>query len=811
MHLKSPSECHKFVVSIALFVSVLTLSGCGGSQSSTKLLKTLTSIAVTPKNITVSVGANQQFAASGTFSDGSAADITSSVTWSSSDMKLASVNNSGLVSALDLGRPQITASSGSISGSTPLIIVSAATPTVARFAYVTGQDFDPPNFNGTVSTYTVNPATGQLRQSSYIIAGSVPGPVTVEPRNKFAYVPNGSDAIPSGENTISVFSIDPVNGGLAAVVGSPFPTGETFLSRLVVEPRGKFLYTASVLGDVLAFRIDQSTGALTAVAAPTATGADLNLIAVDPSGAFVYATSAAGNLYGFKIDPATGALMPVPGSPFLGGGTDITVDPSGHFLYVVEGDLVEAFAIDSATGALKTLPSGFNNTLGSSTAGITMDPAGKFLYVARDFSSTDFTSYISVFPIDLDGGVTQQSSRFPTSETVPGSIKFDPTGKFLYVTEAGSYVEVFSATASGALSSVGIVRTRFSTRNEFTLNVGPNAVSYMPRFAYVADAASNDVTAYTINASTGALTSAGAVAAANPGSVAVDPFERFAYVARQGDNSVGTYSINATTGGLTATGIVAAGSNPASVAVDPSGRFVYAANIVSNDASMYTIDANTRTLTSVGTIAAGTAPVALAIDPTGQFALVANQCSSDVSVYSIDVNTGVLTSDGPLDPTTNPTLTNPDPTGRTSIAFDPSGRFVYVGAQSGSVLMYISSPVTPFFVFTGIIGAGTSPIVVAADPAGPFGYAGETNSNTIHIFSINPASGILNPAGTIATGQSPVSLAVESSGKFAYAANKTSNNISIYAVDASTGALTSTGTVVAGNQPVCIVTSATIQ
>jgi 6-phosphogluconolactonase (cycloisomerase 2 family) len=808
---KNRSLWNKFVVSIALCGCVLALSGCGGSQSSTKPLPLLTSIAVTPANTTISVGKNQQFAASGTFSDGSTADITPSVIWSSSDMKLASVNSSGLVSAVDLGRPQITASSGSLSGSTPLIIVMAATPAVARFAYVTGQDYDPPNFNGTISTYTVNPGTGQLRQSNYTIAGPVPGPVTVEPRNKFAYVPNGSFAIPSGINMISVFSIDPANGGLATLPGSPFPTSEMFLTRLVVEPRGKFLYTGSSSGDVLAFTIDQSTGALTAAVTPTATGTSLELIATDPSGAFLYVASFDRHLYGFKIDPATGVLTPVPGSPFLGGGTDITVDPSGHFLYAVDGDIVYAFAIDSATGALKTLPSSFNTTSDTSSAGITMDTGGKFLYVTHDYSISDPNNYISVFSIDSDGGVTQQASHFPTSEVEPASIKFDPTGKFLYVSEAGSVVEVFSVASSGALSSAGLVRTRSSVKNEITLGVGSTAVSYLPTFAYVADAGSNDVTAYSINAASGTLTSAGTVIAANPSSVAVDPLQRSTYVTRLGDNSVGTYSLNATTGGLTATGTVAAGSSPSSVAVDPSGRFVYAANSVSNDVSMYMIDANTGKLTSIGTLAAGTTPVALAIDPTGQFVLVANQGSSDVSVYSIDVNTGVLTSNGPLDPTTNPTLPNPDPSGRTSIAFDPSGRLVYVGAQSGSVLTYISSVMTPFFVFAGITNAGTSPIILAADPSGPFGYAGETNSNTIHIFSINSTSGALNPAGTIATGQAPVSLAVESSGKFAYAANKTSNNISIYSVDASTGILTSAGTVPAGNQPVCIVTTATIQ
>jgi 6-phosphogluconolactonase (cycloisomerase 2 family) len=677
------SKCLSLVFLLAVEVSALVLGGCGGSQSPPPPPppKTLTSIQITPADPSVPAGSTQQFAAKGSFSDGSIADITSSVTWSSSDTTLASIT-AGLASAAAIGRPQITAMSGAVSGSTRLIIVSPATPTVARFAYVTAQTYDPPSFNGTISMYTVNPATGQLRPGGYIIAGQAPGRLTVEPRNKFAYVVNGSLAVPTGGNMISAFSIDPATGSLTAIAGSPFPTGETSLGgNLVVEPRGKFVYAVSSSGDALEFVIDQLSGALKPVtgAHTTSTGG-LNLIAVDPSGAFVYFTDF-NQLFGFEIDPATGALTPVPGSPLLAGGTDMTVDPSGHFLYVVFGDIIYAFAIDPATGALTTLPSAFNQTTGVSTAEITVDPAGKFLYVAHDgLSLSDPSSYIAVYSIDPDGGITQQRSHFPTRQVIPHSIGFDPVGKFLYVTEAGSSVEVFSVGASGALTSVGSIQTRSSVQNEITLSVGSNALSYLPKFAYVADAGSNDVTAYTINASTGALTSAGTVVAANPSSVTVDPFVRFAYVARQGDNSVGAYSVNATTGALSGIGTAVAGSNPVSAAVDPSGRFVYVANKVSNDVSTYSADPTTGLLASLGTVTAGTTAVALAIDPTGQYVLIANQGSSDVSIYSIDVNSGMLASDGILDTGQNPPPPR-DTSGRTSITVDPSGRFVYVGGN----------------------------------------------------------------------------------------------------------------------------------
>jgi hypothetical protein len=83
----------------------------------------------------------------GTFSDGSTSDVTASVSWSSSDTTRATISSSGLAVAAAIGRPQITAKSGTVSGSTRLIIVTGATATLARFAYVAD------NVDGIISAY----------------------------------------------------------------------------------------------------------------------------------------------------------------------------------------------------------------------------------------------------------------------------------------------------------------------------------------------------------------------------------------------------------------------------------------------------------------------------------------------------------------------------------------------------------------------------------------------------------------------------------------------------------------------------------
>ena len=79
----------------------------------------LTSIAVTPTNPTIQTSATQQFTATGTYSNNSTQDITSEVTWASSNTAVATMNGAGLATAgTGTGTTTISATSGTVSGNT---------------------------------------------------------------------------------------------------------------------------------------------------------------------------------------------------------------------------------------------------------------------------------------------------------------------------------------------------------------------------------------------------------------------------------------------------------------------------------------------------------------------------------------------------------------------------------------------------------------------------------------------------------------------------------------------------------------------
>ena len=93
--------------------------------STTNVVQSLVSIAVSPTNSTLPTGGFQQFTATGTYSNGGPQDITSQVTWTSTNTAVATVNAAGLVTAVSPGITAISATMNSVTGSTRLTVQAA--------------------------------------------------------------------------------------------------------------------------------------------------------------------------------------------------------------------------------------------------------------------------------------------------------------------------------------------------------------------------------------------------------------------------------------------------------------------------------------------------------------------------------------------------------------------------------------------------------------------------------------------------------------------------------------------------------------
>lgn len=698
---------------------------------------------------------------------------------------------------------------------------------LARFAYVTNQD------DSTVSVFIADNTSGQLRHHGYVQTGSGPTSLTIDPSGQFAYTTN------NGGSDISLFTIDSLSGELTSAIcdtgtsslncgsGSGVPTS------MVFEPNGLHAYVANNSTSVIStFDKDPSTGALTAN--PTqflvsTDGANPLKLMIDPNGSFLYATyQGDGGVGVYAISATDGTIQAVAGSPVASGGTaavDIAITPDGQYAYVANSTgEIGAFTID-ASGVLVANGSTLS-VAGTTPQALAVDSSGQWLYML----SKTTPGSISVFQIQSDGTLSQincGSTQNCATGDLPTSIAIDTTGQFVSVTNGGDdTLSLFSINqTSGQLTALRGLASRYAP-SALAYYSDTAAATVTPRFAYVAHESSNNISAFSINASSGALSAVGTPIATGsiPSSVAASPSGRFVYVANSGQYSVSAYTANSASGALTEiTGSpFTTQSGPQSVAVDPSGRFLYVANRSSiNGSTAFTINASTGALTEMAgsPFATGNGPYAITVDPTGRFAYVANQTSGSVtdtiSAYTIDPTTGALSE---LASSPYTTLKAPS-----ALAVDPTGRFLYAAnaALSGGayhVSAYAIDSTTgglteltnsPYSTVSG------SPTSVAVDPLGEFFYTSLSTDN-IRAYTVNANNGDLGFISSyqLVTGVDPQSIAIDPSGRFVYTANWTSADVSTFSINASSGALTqisgspfTTG----GSGPISITTTGTVQ
>ena len=112
------------------------------SPDDTVTVLALLSIAVTPGNPELAEGVAGQFTATGTYSDGSTANITSLVTWASATPSVATISGTGLATALVPGTSAITASMAGVTspGDTLTVIAPSfvVNTTADDFGFYTG-------------------------------------------------------------------------------------------------------------------------------------------------------------------------------------------------------------------------------------------------------------------------------------------------------------------------------------------------------------------------------------------------------------------------------------------------------------------------------------------------------------------------------------------------------------------------------------------------------------------------------------------------------------------------------------------------
>ncbi len=303
-----------------------------------------------------------------------------------------------------------------------------------------------------IYVYRFLPLTGKLTRIGLAAATPNPSFLAVHPNHRFLYAVNEVSNYAERQGSVSAFSIDPATGKLTPLnTVSSRGSGPCHLS---LDKTGKWLMAANYgSGSIALFPVrddgglEEATGFVQHVGSSVdprrQKGPHAHCIVPSPDSRFAFAADLGlDRILAYRIDTLKGTLTPndppsaaiTPGS----GPRHIAFHPSGRFLYEISEmkPAVTAFAYDSARGSLAELQripllNAAAEERGSG-AELEVHPSGRFLYASiRGLDS------LAVLAIDANGTL-KLLERVPTQGKIPRHFAIDPTGSYLFAEHQNS-------------------------------------------------------------------------------------------------------------------------------------------------------------------------------------------------------------------------------------------------------------------------------------------------------------------------------------------------------------------------------------
>ena len=419
-------------------------------------------------------------------------------------------------------------------------------------------------------------------------------------------------------------------------------------------------------------------------------------------------------LASFKINKTTGALSAASSMVAVGEApTSVVAHPSGNFVYVAHAgnntvnnippNSVVVYRLNRVNGSVSKAPTSMAATsapLGYKPTMPVIHPSGKFLYVMNYGASYNNSGGdINLFSIDgATGALTRSNTVTSGGGAQPMGMVFNRLGTLAYVLYAGStsggntfdnQIKTYTVnTTTGELTGPSSgVAVSVSGSNPFSIAIDPN-----DKFIYVATWSTDEVITYSINSGTGVLTNMGSrlvTAGSRIASLAVDSFGRFLFSAQQMpwySKNLWSYQYNVPSGLPTATnGVLTTcdGSCTGRIAVvaDPQGQFVYA---VDGGLSGFSVDQTTGALSAVNSLTGMLAPGPIGYFPftfavTGTSPVWQNNCTIGCALSGqVSASTG---SGGGGTPPSNP---NPPTSHRLNVV-EGSSAYGYVSSTPSGI------------------------------------------------------------------------------------------------------------------------------
>ncbi len=430
-----------------------TSASISGTATLTISSASATSITVTPTNVSLPLGLTQQFMAGATFSDGTSQDVTGVATWKSSSTTIASITTSGLATAKNVGSSNISATFGSVNGSTSLTVNAA-------------------NLN----SISIQPANGSIAQGTRLQLAAI-GTFNDGGTRNITHQVNWSSSdttiAPIGASSGLLFGAAPGLVTITAALGSvtasvPFTVTGAKIVSIIVTPSGVTIpigghahFTATgVFDDSSTQDITTSvtwTSSNTAIATVgttsgtygTATGASAGTTNINAT--FTYAGATAMGSTSLTVSSATLASITLtPGSGLVAPGSSLQYTAVGTFSDGSKQSINSSAVWSSSDTNVATV----------SRAGVATGQSAGTVTIAAQSGSLSATASLVVESAALSSiQVTPQNASVPTTI----NIQFIATGTFANgdtqdLTSAATWTSSASsvATVSNAQGSIGV-------------------------------------------------------------------------------------------------------------------------------------------------------------------------------------------------------------------------------------------------------------------------------------------------------------------------------------------------------------------
>ena len=309
-------RCRIKFLSLALPCALLSIAGCGAPTGSVAP-KVLVSVSITPSNTSITVNATEQLTAIGNFNDGSTADLTSSVTWASSNSVVAKVNATGVATAMSAGSAAITATASGLTGSTAVTVTPApVTVTSIAISPATGSIATGATQQFTVTATYSNGSTGALA-SGVTWTSSSTAVATISSAGLATAVGAGTTNISATANgfsatasltvtvvapTVTAISVSPAAATIISGATQQFTANATYSNSTTGPLTSGITWKSSnsVVASISSTGLATSVGAGTTTISATANGfsatASLTVTAVTPT------------LTAVSVSPATASI-----------------------------------------------------------------------------------------------------------------------------------------------------------------------------------------------------------------------------------------------------------------------------------------------------------------------------------------------------------------------------------------------------------------------------------------------------------------------------------------------------------------------